>query len=150
MKSLKELLEEQLEQDIDGQSCNVVILDENDRVLLLKRSHDDDLFPGTWCTPGGHRQSDESPSESASRECEEECGIQAKPIYALTHTFPGGHKTNFYFAKYPNNFHSKDIHISDEHVAYRWFHIEELDSINLSGSLIDPLTKVLRMNGIIV
>ena len=144
MKSLYRLItESQLEEDVDGQSCNVVFVDENDKILLLLRPEDDELFPGTWCTPGGHRQYNESPSTAARREAQEECGIDSDPIYMFTHTWPNGKdKTNFYIARFNKDFFDKTVTLSDEHDAYEWVSENELSKINLSGQLLPVLERI--------
>lgn len=139
----KRLFEAQLEEDVDGQTCNVVFVDENDRVLLLLRPIDDELFPGTWCTPGGHRQNNEAPRYSAKREAIEECGIDSDPKYMFTHTWPNGKdKTNFYLARFNKEFFSKTVILSDEHDAFKWVPFNELSNINLSGQLLPVLERI--------
>lgn len=56
-------------------SC-VIATDENDRILLVKRS----VPPreGMWCLPGGFMETDETPEEAALREFHEETGMTGK------------------------------------------------------------------------
>ena len=49
-------------------------LTDGNKVLLLRRSQKLDDTPGTWCTPGGHIEDDETPLQAATRECREEIG----------------------------------------------------------------------------
>lgn len=54
----------------------VVVLDKNDRVLLVKRNIEPKT--GFWCLPGGFMETRETPEEAALRELREETGIDGK------------------------------------------------------------------------
>ena len=58
------------------------ILKDNDLLLAIKRSEDDDMFPGAWEFPGGHLEEGETIKEGLFRELKEEIGISldSKPI----------------------------------------------------------------------
>jgi 8-oxo-dGTP diphosphatase len=59
--------------DVDGiqvrACCGVVVLDERDRVLLMRRDGE-----GTWGLPGGGVEAGETWEQAARRECREETG----------------------------------------------------------------------------
>lgn len=57
-----------------------VILRNNEKVLILRRSKKDVWMPGKWNLPGGRVDPGETPAEAGRRECEEECGISPKDI----------------------------------------------------------------------
>jgi 8-oxo-dGTP pyrophosphatase MutT (NUDIX family) len=62
-------------------SARVVLLDDADRVLLL-RSHVDQDGPGSgycWFTPGGGVEDGETLAEAAARELREETGLSVSP-----------------------------------------------------------------------
>ena len=71
----------------------MLIINQNNEVLLLKRTSDHPLFPDEWCLPGGKREIaqvwdynkhmlvddntySESNEEAIYRECEEELGLK--------------------------------------------------------------------------
>ena len=56
-------------------SC-MVLQDEEERVLLTKRSQKMKIFPGAWVLPGGHIDLGETFEECAIREIREETGIE--------------------------------------------------------------------------
>lgn len=65
---------------IDERSC-VILFDRAGRVLLQQR--DDDVPPagyGRWAIPGGRREGEETPRETALREFEEETGVSLKRL----------------------------------------------------------------------
>jgi 8-oxo-dGTP pyrophosphatase MutT (NUDIX family) len=55
--------------------ARVVLLDPQDRILLLHGHEPDDLADDWWFTPGGGLEGDESREEAALRELAEETGI---------------------------------------------------------------------------
>lgn len=102
----------------------VLILDDQNRLLLLKRSDS-----GFWGPPGGAVEPGEVVEEAAKRETLEETGLQVGEM-SLFGVFSGPEL----FYKYPNGdevynvtimYLSRDvdgaIQLSDEHTEWRWF-----------------------------
>ena len=58
-------------------SARVVLLDADDRVLLIRAEWDGRT---SWFTPGGGIESGESPAEAARRELHEETGLEARMV----------------------------------------------------------------------
>jgi 8-oxo-dGTP pyrophosphatase MutT (NUDIX family) len=58
---------------------SVLLLEQNGRLLMTRRSGGLGLFPEVWVFPGGHIESGESLREAASREFEEEVGLHIEP-----------------------------------------------------------------------
>lgn len=54
----------------------LVVRDDNDRILLVKRSVEPKK--GGWCLPGGYIEMGEEPDESALRELSEETGLTGR------------------------------------------------------------------------
>ena len=61
------------------------ILKDGNELLIVKRSENDDLYPGAWEFPGGHLENGETLKEGLKRELFEEIGfdIDFEPI--ITH-----------------------------------------------------------------
>jgi len=63
---------------------HVLVFDEEDRLLLQKRSHRKDVAPGKWDTSvGGHVLPAEEIADAARREMEEELGIRGPELNFL-------------------------------------------------------------------
>ncbi len=104
------------------------ILKSDDLYLVVKRSEEDDLFPGAWEFPGGHLENGETFVSGLKRELKEEIGFVDDIVNMKI--------TNYYDEiKNKNN---ETVHcieldfvlnvdkekvkvkLSDEHIAYKW------------------------------
>ena len=56
-------------------ATNMLLQDENGKVLITRRAKTMRSWPGAWVLPGGHLDLGESLEESVAREIEEETGI---------------------------------------------------------------------------
>lgn len=76
---------------IDRRAARVVLLDAEDRVLLL-RCEEPGAGRAFWITPGGGLEGDETHEQAAVRELREEIGltgVELGPcVWTRTHTFP--------------------------------------------------------------
>lgn len=101
------------------------IINDNDEILLVKRSDDDVHKPGVWEVPGGRLDHGENPFEGLKRETLEETGIQIEIRNPLTiHHFTredGGKITmiTFYCKALTHN-----IKLSEEHTEFIWMDID--------------------------
>ncbi len=64
-------------------AVSVLILNQNNEVLLQKKTHDYAWFPGKWCLFGGMIDPGETPEYTASREIREELGISLSDLTVL-------------------------------------------------------------------
>jgi 8-oxo-dGTP pyrophosphatase MutT (NUDIX family) len=99
--------------------AKAVIIDNENRVLLLKRSDYHKKHAGELDLPGGHLKRNESLLKGLSREVFEETGLELDfPAY-----FKKDKNKHFYHARY----NSQPIKLSDEHVDYAFYNKEELN-----------------------
>ena len=105
--------------DIDT-VAKIVLIDENNRVLFLKRSNYMEKFAGEWDLPGGHLKKNESLFDGLQREVKEETNITIKTAKLIEI------QTNLHFfhAKYD----STPIKLSNEHTGFRFFDKKDLDA----------------------
>ncbi|MFE6754169.1 NUDIX domain-containing protein [Streptomyces sp. NPDC057684] len=127
-------------------SARVVLVDEEDRVLLLK-FHVDADDPGGghgWVTPGGGVEDGEALAEAAARELREETGVSVEPDalgrkiaessgHAGLGWAEGIFQDNFFH--YRVRSHHIDIsgqepHERKYHAGHRWWALEELVASN--------------------
>lgn len=109
--------------------AGIFVLDEQDRVLLMKRSDN-----GCWGFPGGSTEPGEVVEEAAKRETFEEANITVREM-SLYGVFSG---PELYY-KYPNGdevynvtimFLSRDwdgeVRLNHEHTEWGWFSADEI------------------------
>jgi 8-oxo-dGTP diphosphatase len=100
--------------------AKVVLIDQNNKVLFLKRSKYVKKYAGDWDLPGGHLKDGEDLANGLTREVEEETNLNIEdPQYLLQidnlHFFYSIHKP-------------QKIKLSHEHTDYKFFDKSELDS----------------------
>ena len=99
------------------------ILNDNDLYLVVKRSEDDMLFPGSWEFPGGHLEYGEKLLEGLKRELKEEIGYE-KDIKAQIISYDDEIENDIHHIEI--NFLIKvnkddvNIKLSEEHTDYKW------------------------------
>mgnify|MGYP003132271949 CR=1 FL=1 len=115
--------------------AKVVLIDKDNRILMLKRSDYMDRFAGEWDLPGGHLKQNESLFDGLCREVKEETGLSVEnpkiiEIQANMH---------FFYAKYTH----KPIELSHEHTDFKFF---DKNSLNGDEKFQKIAIKALEMN----
>ena len=59
---------------------DIVLLNNENKILMLQRKDSDELFPSKWCLPGGHVDDGEDLFAAACHELDEETGIYAEKL----------------------------------------------------------------------
>lgn len=99
--------------------AKVVIIDDNNRVLFLKRSNYMDKYAGEWDLPGGHIRIGEDFEVGMKREVKEETNLDVSFLKFIEKI----KNLDFYYCAYNN----KPIKISHEHTGFRFFKKNDLD-----------------------
>ncbi len=102
--------------------AKVVIIDDNNRVLMLKRSNYVDKYAGEWDLPGGHIQVGENFNDGMKREVKEETGLEIESPKFVEKM----KNLDFYTCSYSGN----PIKVSHEHTGFRFFRKSDLNSEN--------------------
>lgn len=99
------------------------ILKDNDEFLVVKRSENDDLYPGAWEFPGGHLEKGETLKEGLKRELFEEIGFNLEFEPIITHYYDEvKNNTLDLELDFIINVNKEDMNIvlSNEHCDYKW------------------------------
>ena len=130
-------MSEPAEQIIDRQAARVLLLDRDNRVLLL-RCQEPGADRAFWITPGGGLDDGETHEQAAARELYEETGltgIELGPcVWRRTHTFPwlGKHyrqHERFFLLQIEQHEVITAAHTEEEKLAltaHRWWSVEEI------------------------
>jgi 8-oxo-dGTP pyrophosphatase MutT (NUDIX family) len=108
-----------IEKDSDA-VAKIVIVDNKNRVLLLKRSNYHKKFAGELDLPGGHLKMNEPLLKGLQREVQEETGLE---INNATLYKQKKNKSYFYA-----NYDSQPIKLSREHTDYAFYSKDQLDT----------------------
>ena len=92
--------------------AKVVLVDENNHVLFLKRTDYTDKFKGEWDLPGGHIKSGESLMDGLIREVEEETGLTIRRARLFTK------QGNLHF--FESKYEKGNIILSNEHSEHKF------------------------------
>ncbi len=113
------------------------------KILLLQRAHGK-LEPGTWGLPAGKQEANETFEATARRELFEETGI------AVPTSLPIHHIKSLYVRKPPVDFvfhmysvpidNLPDVRISNEHQAYTWASLQDLEHLPLMAGAKEAFT----------
>lgn len=103
------------------------ILKDNDYLLIIKRSENDDLYPGAWEFPGGHLEEGELLKEGLKRELLEEIGFDLDMNPIITHYFDELETKNHELIHYIEidfiinvDKDEVDVKLGNEHTDYKW------------------------------
>ena len=102
----------------------ILIVDEQDRLLLMKRSDS-----GCWGPPGGATEPGEVVEDAARRETLEETGLEVGEMSLfdvfsgteLYYKYPNGDEVYNVIVVYLSRDFTGDIQLNDEHTEWHWF-----------------------------
>lgn len=108
--------------------AKALLIDEQRRILVLRRSGTDTHRPGALDFPGGAVDEGEDVTAGVVREIREESGLEVsnealRLLYAATEPYPEKSVTRLLFAV---SVPSGEVRLSFEHDAFYWMPIEEV------------------------
>ncbi|HPI18751.1 MAG TPA: NUDIX domain-containing protein [Candidatus Kapabacteria bacterium] len=122
------------------QFVDVLIFNEKDELLLLRRTIQSDFEPLKWCLPGGHIDIGETPEIAAKREVFEETGVEVTELYPVYIYETPEVKINYFEANYIDS----EIHlVNEEHSNYVF--TSDWYDYDLLMNLRDNLEKIINI-----
>lgn len=113
-----------------------IICNREGKILVLKRSDQDDHKPGVWETPGGGIDHEQAPQEALMREILEETGLSVtvkEPFNVFTFRKDTGEfKVGITFLC---DLEVGEVTLSHEHSEYRWIDAKEFAALESVPSL---------------
>jgi 8-oxo-dGTP pyrophosphatase MutT (NUDIX family) len=127
----------------------ILILDEQDRLLLMKRSDS-----GCWGPPGGATEPGEVVEDAARRETLEETGLGVGEMSLfgvfsgpeLYYKYPNGDEVYNVTIVYLSRDVTGDVGLNGEHTEWGWFIPADIPD-NLSPPIIPVIEKLKYQNG---
>jgi 8-oxo-dGTP diphosphatase len=123
-----------------GLIVHTAIIDNGGRVLIVKRSKNNDVLPGYWDIPGGTLEDGEDPAAGAIRETKEETGLDISDpmlFFQRSNIDKAKNKqfvTLVFFAKYAGG----EIRLNpQEHDEYAWINTKEINRYDTVDYLSD-------------
>ncbi len=126
-----------------------VIIRDN-KVLILQRHKDEDIYPNMWELPSGKREPLEPSEDSLIREVREETGIDVKVIMAFSvfdyqiekpDEIRDSTQINFLVA----SINDKDVALSNEHQAFAWIVKDEINKYDLTEATKNVIQKAFEV-----
>lgn len=115
-----------------------VVLDNENRMLLLKRSMKSRWMPGKWGLPGGKIEAGETSKFAAARETKEETGLVVTGLKLLP-SFGSKGADIYRAASYTG-----EVVIDFEHDAYAWLSREEIDKYETTPEIVELFDWILE------
>lgn len=120
-------------------ACVCILFNEENKILLLKRSESDDWMAGKYALVGGGCEEHEIPEETMIREIKEETNLSVKKPKLVYSTIEGNTFVYVFIAKTNN---SDRIKINDEHTGYVWANSSEISTHDTVPNIMDMIKRV--------
>jgi 8-oxo-dGTP pyrophosphatase MutT (NUDIX family) len=120
-------------------ACVCILFNEENKILLLKRSENDNWMAGKFALVGGGCEEHEIPEETMIREIKEETNLSVKKPKLVYSTIEGNTFIYVFIAKTNN---SDRIKINDEHTGYVWVNSSEISTHDTVPNIMDMVKRV--------
>jgi len=122
----------------NANAASIAIVD-GDRVLLIKRAFAP--YQGLWTLPGGRREPNESPAETAMREVKEELGLVIMdPLHVETQALESA-KASWRLAVFVTGKFAGSITASDEIADHAWVLRDQIHERRTTAGLYDVIER---------
>ena len=113
-------------------NCSLIILYQNSKVLLQKRTKDAPTLAGYWAFFGGGIEKDETPLEAMTREAYEELEFRSKsPSFLLEQEFRLEGKSGYMYVYIEHINLDTTTLVCHEGERFGWFGIDDIESLKM-------------------
>lgn len=142
-KQYRKKAEKQLQNKV--KYADMIVMNKDGQILLLKRTADSDMFPNEWCLPGGHVDPNEDCKKAAIRETNEETTLEVSqfPIDQVNEIDNDKVNIKYYQVLLPYQEVTPIVGIDrNEHEDYEWVEIDDLHKYSLIADLKTVLDEI--------
>lgn len=119
-------------------ACVCIIFNEENKLLLVRRSEDDNWMAGKFALVGGGIEENEIPEECIIRETKEETNLTLKKPKLVYSTIKGNTFLYVFVSKVSN---SDKIKLNSEHTGYVWVNSAEIEKYDTVPNLMNMVKK---------
>ncbi len=130
--------------------AGVIFNKDNNKILILQRSKDEDIFPNMWELPSGKREPLESSESCLIREIKEETGLSVKIImpfsvfeYQIEKSEEIKDTTQINFLTKAKN--KEKVRLNPEHQNFTWISKNEIKKYQLSEATKKVILKAFEL-----
>ena len=129
--------------DLKKNAC-AVIVDNDNKILLLKRSSDPKIWqPSKWALVGGAIEKGETPEQAVKREIKEETGLDiSKFIKSFSIQKNPDSIEHIFACRYDGE--PTDIKLNEENTNYGWYDVDEMKFLDIVPHLIEYITMAFK------
>ena len=139
-QQLKEEAEKKKEK---SKNSVAVIVNKDNKILLLKRGKGAPWMPNKWGLVGGGIEKGETPQQAVEREISEETGLELKKFTKSFSIERHADSIEHLFAcRYEGD--PTDISLDDENSNYGWYDVSEMEYLDIVPHLIEYITLVFK------
>ena len=126
-------------------NVSTIIFDNKERILIQKRSMDEEVFPGLWGIPGGTvEMSDNSVIEALKREVKEEVDVEISNIVFLQENLVAKEMYGIFYLVFTSKYFSGEPKALDGTSKVLWLEEKQLDNYEFT-----PTTKKIILESFI-
>jgi 8-oxo-dGTP diphosphatase len=115
-----------------------VVIFKNDKILIVKRSMDEDIFPGFWGIPGGTVDANDTTLETAlERELMEEVGIKIKNLHQIQNNIVEKEMHAVVYIVYTADYDSGEPIAMDGTEVVDWMTLAEIYKLDFTPKTVD-------------
>jgi 8-oxo-dGTP pyrophosphatase MutT (NUDIX family) len=119
-------------------ACVCIIFNEENKLLLVKRSQEDDWMANKFALVGGRCEENEIPEQTIIRETKEETNLTLKKPKLVYSTIEGSTFLYVFISKVTN---SDKIKLNDEHTGYIWVNSNDIKDYDTVPNLMEMVKK---------
>ncbi len=120
-------------------ACVCIVFNEENKLLLVRRSENDNWMAGKFALIGGGVEENEIPEECIIREAKEETNLTLKKPKLVYSTIEDSTFLYVFVSKVTN---SDKIKLNDEHTGYMWVNSDEIKNYDTVPNLMEMIKRV--------